>query len=205
MPDWLGERRPAEQYDERTPYIARDIGRLLDVSPMQVDFLVRGYLANMGAYAMALMDWMTGMASDRPAKEATAWFELPAIRRFVGTDIPRHTEYVDQFYKMKREADEVYRSVLGLQAQGEIARANELMGQKSRQFALRDSLDNIGEEISKINRAIMLTRASTYLTGEEKREAIDRLVLARNNLGRAGARLRPFFEGREPTELETAE
>ena len=75
-----GERElgvnPAERFRDTTSEAAKRLGRLADVSPMQIDYLIRGYTGTVGPAVIALVDALTGPANAAAGVKQ----ELPASK-----------------------------------------------------------------------------------------------------------------------------
>jgi hypothetical protein len=77
VPDTLKGLIPAEQYTDRTSNMAKQIGKLIGVSPMKVDHAIGGYFGLWGRDAMSLSN---ALEEDRPAGN---WTDHVFLRRFI--------------------------------------------------------------------------------------------------------------------------
>ena len=197
VPPWLHmSLNPAEQFDERTSYVARALGRQLDVSPMQIDTLVYGYFGNIGNYTLAIADELFSGLGGYPERPAQRWYELPVIRRFVKPAEPYSSKELQKFYELKTETDRLYNSIRKLQSEGEIDRARSLIGQKRRQLAARDAINKLGLQLRKVrNRMRDVSNMPTeIMTGEEKRDELERLRKLRNRLADKTRQIREHID-----------
>lgn len=183
VPPWLDSSvRPEEQYDDRTPLVAIEAGRLTHVSPAKIEALVQGYLGAIGTYSMVAADQMLTTFGQYPQKPTVPWTEYPAVRRFVGPKTPNTTQYVQEFYQMRDEANRTWASVQRLIADGEVDRAQQIIRENPDLIAVRKALDTVGKQMAKIQRTIHVVRVNKEMVGNEKRDQIDRLRAARNKL-----------------------
>ena len=67
---------PAERFRDTTSELSKRLGRLGDVSPLQLDYLIRGYTGTVGPAVVALVDALTGPANAAAGVKQ----ELPASK-----------------------------------------------------------------------------------------------------------------------------
>jgi hypothetical protein len=166
-------------------------------SPKKVQTLITGYLGPLGTYLLYAADRVMRVVSDYPVEPMPHYYDRLVVRRFVGRKVARRTVYLNQFYEMLNEVDELHNSILRLQSNGEIERARDLIRKHGPQLAVRDSLHKINLQIGKLNRSMVLVRRNKYLSREEKRDRIDRLQKTKNRLATVSERLKPIYERKQ--------
>lgn len=91
VPQSLQRLSPRYQYDERTSEIGKAIGDKFNLSPKQVDFLIKSYLGIIGTIAL-------------PATTKTANLKDTLSRQFIADPLYSN-EVMDKFYERKEEVD----------------------------------------------------------------------------------------------------
>ncbi|HAO01874.1 MAG TPA: hypothetical protein DCQ42_09110, partial [Halomonas sp.] len=94
---------------------------MLALSPLQIDYLVNGYLGSVGGYAAGMADTFWRRANGQRAP-SSRWTESRPIRRFYrDLETPAYsTRYMDVFYKGLQEADRVYSDLRKMEEMGAI-------------------------------------------------------------------------------------
>ncbi|WP_027854707.1 LPD38 domain-containing protein [Marinobacterium litorale] len=155
----------------------------LVLSPVQVDFLIQGYLGWVGAMGASTIDVISKNARgvEEPYKR---WHEYQPIRRFFRDDsAPKpYTRYGTEFYDSLREVNMIYADIQHLRKLGEFTEAAQLLGENQNTLRYRKLMNRTQRQLSKINAQIKLTRANKSLSAEAKRHRIDLLTTQRNLL-----------------------
>jgi len=151
---------PGLQTTMNTPEFIADVGELLNISPMKIDHVVRGYTGTLGAYAVGLADVLyratldgsfgddTGFAGERPSKN---FFEFALWRRFFGRK--EGGALKSDVYDMYYDIQEVVRTMNDLEDSGRInelrayiAGRSNIMGLKDDVYYLRNRLTKARQE-----------------------------------------------------------
>lgn len=178
------QRLPAgDRFTESTSAGAVLAGRALSVSPRRIEHAVRGYFGWLGAQALNVTDYVarpfSGMPENprRDLARIDNWF---VVGDFVmEANSPRTSKYIQRFYDVQKEANEVYAAYNNARAMGDMERAQELV--QSPDAKLIGIARAANAQMTKINSAIRaLERNSVPM--EEKRARLDDLYLKRNRL-----------------------
>ena len=196
VPRYLEDVAAEFQYDDTTPEMAKRMGEMLGYSPLKIQALVEGYLAEIGTFVM----WATDIAMRTYAPEKYApkaaqdWQNTYILRSFVEQDVPFNTRHQNEFYEGRKEVRETWASFEKLKNDSDIERAQKLIGQKSKQIAIRKSMENLSENLNRVNRNIRAIDISREMTPEEKQEARRELLRTRNRISATYASLKPFVD-----------
>lgn len=101
VPDTLKGLIPPEQYTDRTSNLAKQIGKLINVSPMKVDHAIGGYFGLWGRDAMALSN---AIEEDRPVAN---WTDHVFLRRFI-KDPTRMSDATTRFWSFMARSTGAY-------------------------------------------------------------------------------------------------
>jgi len=158
----LGEEQLAPELrgEGRTSRTVRKIGETLNLSPPQIEALLRGYFNTMGSYGLLLSDQFFFNDS-----EDLSLNKYPVIRRF-RKEIPvRNTKYVTQAYELIDEITTAFRSGRELINRFEPNRAyTYFLDAKHRKKATQTekSLNKFNKQIQNVDNIRRLTMLQDY-------------------------------------------
>ena len=194
VPQWLTGVKPEAQFTERTPTTLTELGRVTGLSPLKMEAIITGYLANIGVYVLGASDVMLHKIGDYPTKPAMRVVDWPGVRRFLGPDVPYSTSYSQQFYKMRKDISEVYNTYKRFQTIGDLPRTRDYIAENRIKIGLRDPVENIAKQAREINQAMRMIRMRRNMAPEAKAEALDRYKLMKYRLFKMSDRLKPIYE-----------
>lgn len=159
----------ALQYGQNTSAVAKGIGSLFNVSPYKVDNTIRGYGGNLATLGLTAIDAATGETANRPAKR---WYEMPEINKFTATP-----------YQGSNSVQRVYDD---FDAQNKLFNEAKITKQKPEDFDVRQfgKLKEAREQLTNLSRASKAIMNNDGMSGEQKREQLDRLNVLKANIAR---------------------
>lgn len=187
---------PEARYNEQTSITMREIGELTGLSPKKLEHIFNGYLGTVGGYVLSASDMVARSLGGYGVKPAMRPEDMPIVKAFYqGSDRAKSTKYLDDFYKMMSEAEELYRTVNDFRKEGRFERANELLEERGQILNARKPLKDTQKLIKQLNNEVNLILRDGILTAEEKRERITRKLQQRNALvAQAVRRVNPYFD-----------
>lgn len=182
--DSMGQERlpPGERFTAHTSAGAVALGRALNVSPQRLEHLARGYFGWLGTQALNVADYLARPLSNLPENprrdlgKIDNWF---VVGDFVKDAASPTSKYVQRFYDMQNEVNQVYAAYNQARALGDVERAEEL--KRSDAAKLYGIAKAAGTQMTRINQAIKRLERSA-LSADEKRARLDHLYQARNRL-----------------------
>lgn len=159
----------ALQYGQNTSAVAKGIGSLFNVSPYKVDNTIRGYGGNLATLGLTAIDAATGETANRPVKR---WYEMPEINKFTATP-----------YQSSNSVQRVYDD---FDAQNKLFNEAKITKQKPEDFDARQfgKLKEAREQLTKLSRASKAIMNNENISGEQKREQLDRFNVLKANIAR---------------------
>lgn len=159
----------ALQYGQNTSAVAKGIGSLFNVSPYKVDNTIRGYGGNLATLGLTAIDAATGETANRPAKR---WYEMPEINKFTATP-----------YQGSNSVQRVYDD---FDAQNKLFNEAKITKKKPEDFDVRQfgKLKEAREQLTKLSRASKAIMNNENISGEQKREQLDRFNVLKANIAR---------------------
>ncbi len=155
----------------------------VQLSPVQVEHLVQGYLGWVGATAIGAVDQVfTQPLGDFPGRPSRRIEELPIIGPFVRSQPARATKYSTLFYEQLKEMNEVYADIRNFRTIGERDKAINLARKEKDTLKFRKLANRRQKLIASYTKRMRLVRLNKTMTAKEKRMRIDRLTEIKNRL-----------------------
>jgi hypothetical protein len=169
---------PEYQVGPSTTKIAQSIGNTIGVSPMKVDHVIQGYTGTMGMYLVDAIDSILS-SNDASPKADKRFEQMPVIKRFAVDKAAKGT--VSAYYDLKNSVDEVVRTVNLLERTGKIEDIEAYITKNAAMFAAQDYVKAVESDMKALREALVQVRSSD-MSGAEKRDAINELTEAQNQL-----------------------
>ena len=173
--DILSEREkrllPEAQFRDTTSELAKGFGEMAGVSPIKLEYAVRGYFGNLPLLAMQAIS-APFRASDSPEQAVKRWSTVPVIGQAFQ---PNDAGYIiNSVYDEMEALREVKNTVNEYIRRGEIAKAKELISEQGDKYAMAGMADTFVNEMRNFTKAETAIRASN-LSAEEKRAQLDKI------------------------------
>lgn len=169
---------PEARYDERTSAIGYGIGqvtgKLLDVSPKQVDHLIKGYTGTLGGYVLSLSNVVAEQFSDAERPAYTAG-DVPVVKVVYQGDTVRSTRYQGEFYDALGETEQLYRTVKAYRQDGQGDKADEMAEANKDKLRHRQALGSARQQLGAIRKRMDAIHRDTGKSSEQKRKELDSL------------------------------
>lgn len=174
----VGEQRlnPEERFRAGTTELSKAVGGALGVSPIKLDYLIRGYAGGLGLAITGLANFALrplnsdDLAAEKPTKRAS---ELPLLGPLFQPADGRAV--IDEAYKDIEEWQRARSTFNAMVKQGRRADALQFAQQYSTQIALNQTGGAFRQqmgELADLRRAVM---ADTSATPDQKRQRLDEI------------------------------
>lgn len=189
IPEDLKKVAPSEQFRPWTSATLVETAKLMrdelgvEISPLQVEELFKGYLGVLGTYALTASDVLVRSLTGKIAPEAR-YDEMPVLHSFFVQTPLRGTQMEQDFYDLLNASREMAFTVNKIVQEGREADVLKLTeGEKEqRLLSLRKSLENIQNTSGKINKAFRIIADDPKLSAKEKLTRMDALRRQRNEM-----------------------
>ena len=161
-----------------TSRTAEQIGNLLNLSPLKVDQLIKGYTGTIGGYVTDLIDAMTNEFSDVP-KASKRFEQMPIVKRFILD--PEARGSVTQFFELQRSVDTVVKTMSLLEKTARPEEYAKYVQDNIGILGVKDYVSDVEKSLKQF-RDMRRLIASTQMEPDEKRDIITELGRAENNL-----------------------
>lgn len=176
---------PEYQYTERSSEIAKEMGKVLGVSPLKIDHLFRGYGGTMGMYATAVGDALTDVVLDRnktapklsPSGVVAADRVIDMVAgRFIQR--PEGTGDLNAFYDFAQEIGEYTQTIAAMAKQGRYEEIEGLMKRGGKKLTVSEWAEGKKKILGDIRAQIRAVQSAPDLNSYEKRSLIHQLRAA---------------------------
>jgi hypothetical protein len=199
LTDTESKLAPQAQYNAYTSPTIREIaGRLpgrynyVLNSPARLQELVTSVTSSVGMTLIQGVDALTrkGMGyPDAPSSSISA----SALKSFYTSGEPKQTKYTDELYDMMDQANKVYDTVNKYAADHRLADARAYLNDNKKVFELRPMLNELGKQMKELQKRQAAIVESNNLSADQKKAAIDRITVQKNELARRVAPFEDFF------------
>ena len=175
-------------YRPSTDTLSRVVGDQLNVSPLYIENLIRGYTGTMGTYLMQGFDSMLREGLTGSERASLRVDQLPVIGAF--TLPPEGRGIENQFYDLKGMTDDLVKSFRKLE-DDIVDRGDTFAIGMAKEYRfeyyellkeLQKDLQDISDELKEIRNAESLVVNSQTLTGDQKRDQLVELQVLKNDL-----------------------
>ena len=156
----------------------KDLPTALQISPVKIDEMIRGYTGTIGGYMMDLFDAIYDMNTDAP-KAAKRFEQMPVIRRFAVDPLARGQ--VTAYYELKNSVDEAVRTANLLERNMKPQEWGEFMQENMGLLGTKDFVLDLEKSMKQYREMKNFVRAST-MDAEGKKDIIANITELENNL-----------------------
>jgi len=175
----MQNRSPEERFNTATTEAAKALGKVLPLSPIQIEHLARGYF---GTAPLALMSVASGFMRDESKGEAPdrRLSETPILgtvfqKKYGGAD-------ADTMYAFAKESTQRAASLKEIQKSGTPEEYREYLASHRTEIALAPMARNFETLMGRIRTQEDVVRKRKDLSGEEKRARLDQLDKVKQDL-----------------------
>ena len=177
----LGQEGIEERYQANngTSLFARSIGENTGISPIQIDYLVRGYTGTLGSYAVMLLDSIFRGQGD-PIKPTFNPEQMPVLKRFFAS--PEGTKPKTDFFKLREELDKAVSTINHLERTGKTNELLEYLNEKQPLIDLAPYIRQLDKDLKSLRIEKNFILESPSMAPELKQQTLNAIRTAEMNL-----------------------
>lgn len=157
----------------------------IGLSPKKLEYLVKGYLGTVGAYALGISDLaFRAIDGKAPPQPASRLDELPIIKSFYEQSPARGTVYESDLYALREEVSQVYRSIKALESEDRDDEADALREKHAGKLDVRRQLERAAKRLKRLNRERDEVYADMAMDPKAKRTRLDEILAEKAELAR---------------------
>ena len=165
------ENLPARlQYGANTSEVAKFVGDKINVSPYIVDNTIRGYGGGLAGLGLSGIDAATGAKENNASKK---WYEAPGLRGFTAAPY-QSSNSVQRVYDDYKEQEKLHNEF-------------KLTGQRPEGYDAKEfaKLKSASDSLKGLNKASKAIINNERMSGEQKREQLDKINMRKANIARS--------------------
>lgn len=165
------ENLPARlQYGANTSEVAKFVGDKINVSPYIVDNTIRGYGGGLAGLGLSGIDAVSGAKENNASKK---WYEAPGLRGFTAAPY-QSSNSVQRIYDDYKEQEKLHNEF-------------KLTGQRPEGYDAKEfaKLKNASNSLKNLNKASKAIINNERMSGEQKREQLDKINMRKANIARS--------------------
>jgi lytic transglycosylase, catalytic len=165
------ENLPARlQYGANTSEVAKFVGDKINVSPYIVDNTIRGYGGGLAGLGLSAVDAVSGAKENNASKK---WYEAPGLRGFTVAPY-QSSDSVQRVYDDYKEQEKLHNEF-------------KLTGQRPEGYDAKEfaKLKNASDSLKNLNKASKAIINNDRMSGEQKREQLDKINMRKANIARS--------------------
>jgi hypothetical protein len=160
---------PSLQFTEGTSELAKLFGRI-GISPMKVDYLIRGYTGMLGAFVLDATD-----AVANPNRMGKPVSKLPQLSTFMYDTTGRG--YKSEFYDFRESVDQVVDTVNMFKREGRMQELQEYLTEdKMKLYAMKGIVHKAEEQLSNLRKYRSIIANDPQMPPDLKREKTDEIL-----------------------------
>ena len=170
--DRLQQFEPGERYTERTSEVAKAIGKALNISPVKIEYAIKGYTGSLPIAAASLANPIlrSGETGEQPEGRAS---EMPLIGTFFQ---PKDAGgLVTKAYKDMEEINTMKQTYKKMEAEGRTAEADAYLDANADTISMASLAGAFRQRMGELTKQERQVRADPSLSAKEKREMLDEL------------------------------
>ena len=192
----LQRKMTSDKFYSSTPHVYRFLSEAgldkLTLSPLEIQQLLEGYMAGLAtipiAIAESVMSW-TGAVPQKPNgifgnPYVTDFGRVLGLARFIQKDGETSSQFVRDFYDLRRESDAVFTSYRDAAATGDQDRMNELLEDRGVAMGFRKTFNRVAKQLTDINNAMNRIVESPTMSPTQKTQQLRQLRIQKNKLAR---------------------
>ena len=167
-------------------------GMKVELSPIQAQALLEGYLGTTGMMILGAVDGLLGWTGATPKKPAGPLGDpnsplgiavtLSGVKRFIKGDEERVDRFVGDFYDLKREVTQWTAALTDAANAGNLDRVREIQAEQGATLGMRNAVNQVGRAVAQVSRQMKSIYDNKQMDENEKAAALAPLREQRNRL-----------------------
>ena len=163
---------PGERFRDNTSEVAKALGKTFNVSPIQTEYLIRGYTGSLGVALLQSLNFLTP-TPEGAEKALKRLSDLPVVGTvFQPMDAGG---IIDAVYARVKEIQQAQATYENMVTTGRAADAQEYLTRRADELALASIAGDFRKRMGDVTKAEQAVRAAPSLSGEEKRTRLNDL------------------------------
>jgi len=160
------------------------------LSPVQVEYIVRGYLGWIGSTSLGVMDMVSRPLAGAPGRPSWQIQDYPVVGRFVRENPTKHSKYVTLFYEQLKEIQQAAADINAAKRLQDFGKAQSLREKHKDLLKDKTSYTRTQRQMNQLSNRMKILQKDRAMDSDAKRRKLDELTTQRNQLARRIVELR---------------
>lgn len=172
----LQNKITSEQFTNTTSELAKFLGKAGLIAPVNIDHLIKGYLGTTGGLALQATSSAANIGNPVPAPEKSLQDTLastPGLSTFFIRE--NGAAFKNDYYELRGEVDKAVATYNDMVKTGRVEEAKEFYQDKKDLFAVKQQVNTIERQLTKLRDRTKVIYTSTKMSGEEKGAELERI------------------------------
>ena len=150
VPAYMKNLDPDYQKFQGTSSLALNLAKQLNISPLKIDHLIKGYTGTLGSYGLSAASHMIDafQSPDKPLPPDKNWYSLPMVRSFFQDPNSRGT--VIQFYELDQLVKTAVNTFKAAEREGDVEKITEIATKRGTVLALENEVKKIRQQLKEV-------------------------------------------------------
>lgn len=172
----LENKVTAEQFTNNTSELAKFLGKAGIISPINIDHLIKGYTGTTGGIMLQATSAAVNLGNNTPAPEKSLQDTLASTPGLSAFFVREHGGAMkNDYYELRGEVDKAVATYNNMVKTGRTEEAKEFYGEHKELFAVKQQVNNIERQLTKLRDRSKYITASTKMSSEEKGAELERI------------------------------
>lgn len=172
----LENKVTAEQFTNNTSELAKFLGKAGIISPVNIDHLIKGYTGTTGGLMLQATSAAVNIGSNVPAPEKSLQDTLASTPGLSAFFVREHGAALkNDYYELRGEVDKAVATYNNMNKTGRTEEAKEFYGENKELFAVKNQVNTIERQLTKLRDRSKIIYASTKMSSEEKGAELERI------------------------------
>jgi hypothetical protein len=180
-PEWMQNLSPGARANPWTSQSLKEIGKALNISPVKLQTLIRGYTATIGTGILSIADQMMEFREDVVSPQKYA-HEVVGLDRFVRGDAASATKYATRYHEFAQEAIQTFNTINNYRKTGDFETAKQ-MAQDAPDYKTRKRfITSVNKKLASVRRQEKMIWSDLTMSRKIKRERLEQLRTKKNQI-----------------------
>ena len=155
-----------------------------ELSPIQIDFLINGYLGWMGSTITQMIDLVARPMVGAPSKPSAEIQDYEVVGRFAREGQGRNVKQITQLYDRRDDLNRIFADIAHYKAEKDMEKYKAAFKAGKKDMRWRKVFNKAAIQLGKYSNEIKRISKRSDLTSEQKRDKANRIYARRNKLAK---------------------
>jgi hypothetical protein len=180
-------KRPEDRYSMYTSETAKQLAKMLGISPKKIEHIVRGYAGTLGSYTLGAADLIGNSVATLTGNgdfKINEFDDISLVRAFVKNGEVGGTYYGEQFYDTLQEINGLYKQYQNAVQERDSEAAKDIIAKNKDKIRFRSMFNKAQAQLNELNHKRNVIWKNEGIPLAERERKIDKINLQKNAIYR---------------------